>query len=97
MNRPVIGDSGNGWDETKVAERTETMIDALLETWPVPAGHEGKTVDRSSRFSKATTPYADLISAGLIDVGATLVCTDERWTCASRCCMRGVEPIGSRS
>lgn len=79
MNRPVIDDSVDGWDEVKVAQRTDAMIDALLETWPVPAGHEGKTVDRSSRFSKATTTYADLISAGLVDVGATLVCTDERW------------------
>lgn len=79
MNRPVIDDSTQGWNEAKIAERTETMVTALLETWPVPAGHEGKTVDRSSRFSKATTSYADLISAGLVEIGSTLLCTDERW------------------
>lgn len=79
MNRAVIDDSANGWDETKITERTDAMITALLETWPVPEGHEGKTVDRSARFSKATTSYAHLISAGLVEVGAVLVCTDERW------------------
>lgn len=79
MNRPVIDDSARGWDEVKIAERTDDMITALLETWPAPTGHEGKTIDRSSRFSKATTSYSDLISAGLIEVGADLVCADERW------------------
>lgn len=79
MNRPVVDDSEDGWDEARIAERTETMITALLETWQVPTGHEGKTVDRSVRFSKATTSYADLISAGLVEAGAVLLCTDERW------------------
>lgn len=79
MNRPLTDDSVDGWDEARIAERTDDMITALLETWPAPDGHEGKTVDRSSRFSKATTSYADLISAGLVEVGAVLECTDERW------------------
>lgn len=79
MNRPLVDDTADGWDELKIAERTDAMITALLETWTVPAGHEGKTVDRSSRFSKATTSYAHLISTGLVEVGTSLVCTDERW------------------
>ncbi|HWU29902.1 MAG TPA: DUF262 domain-containing protein [Microbacterium sp.] len=79
MNRVVIDGSADGWDEVRIAERTDAMITALQETWPVPEGHEGKTVDRSARFSKATTSYSDLISAGLIEVGAVLVCTEERW------------------
>lgn len=79
MNRPLIAESIDDWNEERIAQRTDEMITALLQTWPVPAGHEGKTVDRTSRFSKATTSYADLISAGLIEIGAVLVCTDERW------------------
>lgn len=84
MNRAVVARSGDGWDESMIDERTAELTKAFLETWPVPEGHEGKVIDRSSRLSKATASYAHLIAAGLLDVGATLVCTDERWPSA-RC------------
>jgi hypothetical protein len=79
MNRQIVKSSADGWDEVSIAQRTDELIDALLETWPVPAGHEGKTVDRVVRFSKATTSYANLVDAGLLAVGTVLVCMDGRW------------------
>src|SRR5690606_32505834 len=79
MNRLVVARSAHGWDESMIDERTAELTRAFLETWPVPDGHDGKVIDRSSRLSKATASYAHLIAAGLLDVGATLVCTDERW------------------
>ncbi|TYL54025.1 GmrSD restriction endonuclease domain-containing protein [Agromyces mariniharenae] len=79
MNRAVVARSVAGWDESMIDERTAELTRALLETWPVPDTHEGKVIDRSSRLSKATVSYAHLIAAGLLQVGATLVCTDERW------------------
>lgn len=79
MNRPIVTSSADGWDEASIARRTDELIDALLSTWPVPAGHEGKTVDRVVRFSKATTSYANLVDAGLLAVGTALVCMDGRW------------------
>lgn len=79
MNRKIVDLSEAGWDERRIDERTEELITAITETWRVPEGHQGKTVDRSSRLSKATASYADVIAAGLLEVGATLRCTDGRW------------------
>lgn len=79
MNRRVYEMSALGWDEDLIERRTEILTGALLETWPVPLGHEGKVIDRSSRLTKATVTYADVVNAGLLAVGAILVCTDARW------------------
>ena len=79
MNRRVHEISAEGWNEELIDARTIELTRALLDTWPVPAGHEGKVIDRKSRLTKATVGYADLISAGLLDVGTTLVCADQRW------------------
>jgi len=79
MNRNVFDRSAGGWDEQLIDARTAEMTEALLATWPAPEGHEGKVVDRSSRLTKATASYADLIAGGLLQVGAILRCTDERW------------------
>lgn len=79
MNRRVVERSAEGWSESLIDTRTEEMIDAMIETWPVPDGHIGVVQDRSSRLTKATVTYADLISAGLLKVGHVLVCTDPRW------------------
>lgn len=79
MNRAIVNESTDGWDERRIDERTEELIAAVVATWPVPDGHEGKTIDRSSRLSKATASYSDVIAAGLLEVGTTLQCTDARW------------------
>ncbi|MFS0853299.1 DUF1524 domain-containing protein [Microbacterium sp. 179-I 3D4 NHS] len=79
MNRAIVDSSEEGWDEERIDQRTEILTESFLTTWPVPVGHEGKTVDRFSRLSKATASYVDVIAAGLVDVGAALVCTDNRW------------------
>lgn len=79
MNRAIVDASEDVWDEERINQRTESLIQSFLATWPVPEGHEGKTVDRFSRLSKATASYADVIAAGLIDAGTVLVCTDKRW------------------
>lgn len=79
MNRAVVARSVDGWDESMIDDRTAELTNAFLATWPVPAAHEGKVIDRSSRLSKATASYAHLIAAGLLQVGTILACTDERW------------------
>jgi hypothetical protein len=79
MNRALFERSEDGWNESLIDARTRELTSALLETWPVPEGHKGTVVDRSSRLSKATASYAHLIDAGLLAVGAVLVCTDPRW------------------
>ena len=79
MNRAIVQRSAVGWDERLIDERTAELTTALLETWPVPPGHEGKVVDRASRMSKSSLTYADLVAAGLLEVGTELICTDDRW------------------
>ena len=72
-------DSRTALHTLRIDERTAELTKALLDTWPVPDGHQGKVIDRSSLLSKATASYAHLIEAGLLDVGAVLVCADDRW------------------
>lgn len=79
LNRQIFDRSESGWDEDLIDARTAELTEALLATWPVPEGHEGKVADRSARVTKASVWYADLVVAGLLPVGSTLVCTDERW------------------
>lgn len=79
MNRSIFDRSAKGWDEYLIDERTGELIGALIDTWPAPDGHEGKVIDRSSRLTKMTATYADLITSGLLEVGTVLVCTDSRW------------------
>ena len=79
MNRSIFDRSAGGWDEGLIDARTSELIDALIATWPAPDGHEGKVVDRSSRLTKATASYADLVAGGFLAVGTVLRCTDERW------------------
>ena len=42
MNRHFHDPATEVWDEDRIDARTQTMIDALLATWPVPEGHEGQ-------------------------------------------------------
>lgn len=84
MNRHVYDSSADGWDEERIDARTVELTAGLLETWPVPAGHEGKVIDRGTRLTKDSVSYADVVAAGLLQVGSVLVCTDQRWP-AARC------------
>ena len=40
LNSRLLSAVGDTWDEDGIDARTDAMIDVLLETWPVPAGHE---------------------------------------------------------
>ena len=93
MNRELVDDNPSGWDEIAIDARTDRMISLLLQTWTVPEGHEGKVVDRTARVSKATAKYSGLIDAGLLNVGAELVCTDNRWPGARATVLAGARVL----
>ena len=63
-----VADSAT-WDEESIALRSENLISALLEIWPVPSGHSGELqwVDPSAKVS-----LSDLLDAGKLSVGQTL-------------------------
>ncbi len=65
--------AGQNWDETLIQERTETLIDEILTTWPVPSGHsnEGRHGGAGATFGEATVQ--DLIRAEVLPPGAVLV------------------------
>ncbi|WP_448256928.1 GmrSD restriction endonuclease domain-containing protein [Microbacterium aurum] len=93
MNRELVDSNNSGWDENRIDARTEYMVSLLLQTWPAPEGHEGKVVDRTVRVSKATAKYSGLIDAGLLKVGAELVCTDSRWPDARATVLAGARVL----
>ena len=63
-------ESGGGWDENVIEERTEAMISDLLSLWPVPEGHHNGGRHGSAGAVEVT--IKDLMAAGLIAGGQTL-------------------------
>jgi alkylated DNA nucleotide flippase Atl1 len=59
------------WNEDAIDARTETMIAALLATWPVPEGHQGKLDDPDTK-NQTWVEIKHLVAAGLLDVGTLL-------------------------
>lgn len=77
LNRWIRRNGSTGWDETLIDTRTQLLIDALLATWRVPAGHHG-VVDDLIR----TDVYIEikhLVAAGLIEPGTELIARTGEW------------------
>jgi hypothetical protein len=77
MNRRIMRTAEAGWDEDQIARRTEDLIDAVLATWPVPEGHQGRIRDEA-RTPGDYIELRHLVQAGAIAVGATLHATGTR-------------------
>lgn len=60
------------WDEEAIAERTDQMIDRILEIWPVPAGHVGPLAEPERAATINTVDLAQLVSSGWLHPGARL-------------------------
>lgn len=60
------------WDERTIDARTDDLIDALLLTWPVPAGHRGQVVDPQAKAGD-WIEFKLLIRAGLVQPGTVLL------------------------
>ena len=71
MNRAVRKVSEDGWDEARIDRRTEDMIDGLIATWPVPAGHTGEVVDPVT-VDASWVGIEHLVAAGHLKAGQTL-------------------------
>lgn len=65
---------GQEWDEELIDERTVALIEAVLQVWPVPAGHHGKVVDPQTKVGD-WVELKHLIGAGLVSAGDKLVAT----------------------
>jgi len=71
MNRPIRQDAQEGWNEHLIDARTDKLIDAILETWPVPEGHTGALHD-DSVTETVWIELKHLLQAGLLSVGTVL-------------------------
>ena len=72
MNRDIRDASADGWNEARIDERTDRLIDALLRTWPVPDGHIGQ-VDDAKPEEEAWVELKHLVAAGLVAPSTVLV------------------------
>lgn len=79
LNRSLRRDQTVVWDEAAIDARTDWMIDALLATWPVPAGHTGEVVDQQTA-APAWVDFKDIVAAGLVPAGTVLFSREGRWT-----------------
>jgi hypothetical protein len=71
LNRELLKQSSDGWDEELIRERTDHLIDAILRVWPAPIGHRSG-VTRLRPAAKRGVELSDLIGAGLLEEGLTL-------------------------
>ncbi len=71
LTRRVVRDGGERWTDAHIVDRTEELIEAILEIWPVPEGHRSQ-VSTSSERTQYTTSVLDLIRVGLLEAGVTL-------------------------
>jgi alkylated DNA nucleotide flippase Atl1 len=71
LNSRLLSTWTGDWDEDTIDARSEALIDALLETWPVPAGHVGSVVDPHEK-SAGWIQIKHLVDAGLLEPGTVL-------------------------
>jgi hypothetical protein len=71
LNRRLLQQAIDGWDDDHIRARGERLINAVLSIWTVPQGHS-VAMTRIGRRPKHKIELADLIGAGMIDEGATL-------------------------
>ena len=71
LNRQLLEQAKDGWDDEHIRARTEQLIDVITEIWPVPEGHQSLT-ERIERRPTRKVELADLMAAGLLEEGATL-------------------------
>jgi hypothetical protein len=71
LNRQLLEQAKDGWDDEHIRARTEQLIDVITEIWPVPEGHQSRT-ERIERRPTRKVELADLMAAGLLEEGATL-------------------------
>ncbi len=59
------------WNDESIRRRTDVLSGAIIEIWPVPLGHRTNMASQAER-PRRKVELADLIGAGLLEVGTTL-------------------------
>jgi hypothetical protein len=77
LNRRLLAKAGDQWGDALIRERTEKLIDAITDVWPVPSGYKAQ-VEPSERRPVRKLEVSDLIGAGLLEEGVTLYARGRR-------------------
>jgi len=72
LNRDLDSFSGDGWTDESITRRTEELIRRIVDIWTVPPGYKSSTV-RDAAVSIHSVDLSDLLSAGLLTAGQTIV------------------------
>ena len=80
LNRRVLARSDQSeWEECHIDARTTEIIEAVVNIWPVPAGHEGGVIDPHAKAQLGRIQVKDLIAAALIEPGTVLSARPGVW------------------
>jgi hypothetical protein len=72
LNRELLKKAGDKWTDDSIHIRTQALIEAIIEIWPVPPGHKsGFSPDRKPRLRKKIH-LSDLITGGVLTPGMLL-------------------------
>lgn len=71
LNMDLLDVDGDLWNEESIRRRTDDLTQSIIEIWPVPAGHKSNFGAQAER-PRHKIEVADLIGAGLLEVGTTL-------------------------
>jgi hypothetical protein len=72
LNRELLKRASDKWTDDAIALRTKELTEAIIQIWPVPAGHKsGFSPDRRPRLRKKVH-LSDLINAGVLTPGMML-------------------------
>jgi hypothetical protein len=71
INKRVQELGSSGWSEDLIKSRTTSIIQSLINIWPVPAAHKSRILSEKPE-KQIKVGVIDLISAGLVSAGQTL-------------------------
>jgi hypothetical protein len=72
MDSNLLDQAGDAWTDDKIKARTKTMAAAIIEIWPVPAGHRSEFGRTAPEPPTHYVSLFDLIGSGLLTPGTTL-------------------------
>jgi hypothetical protein len=80
LNRELLKKAGDKWTDDDIVLRTKELIEAIIQIWPVPAGHKsGFSPDRKPKFRRKVHS-SDLINAGILSPGMMLFPARKRYS-----------------
>ncbi|MCG3774328.1 MAG: hypothetical protein JW395_1147 [Nitrospira sp.] len=72
LNRDLDSFASDGWTDESITRRTEALISIIRDIWSVPSGYKSST-KREAPLSSHSVDLAELLSAGSITAGQTIV------------------------